>query len=72
MARFTYGDSVRVRREVVHSRADQAAEVVAVTLVQDERQAVHYRVAVGTTVYQVEFADGDAAEFSESALDAVP
>jgi hypothetical protein len=71
MARFTFGDSVRVNRELAHVRAGQAAEVVAVTPIQGERQAVHYRVAIGSTVYQVDVADGGAAEFPETSLEAI-
>jgi len=70
VARFTFGDSVRVNRELANVRAGQAAEVVAVTLVQGERLANRYGVAIGSTVYQVEFADGASAEFPEPALDA--
>ena len=69
MALFTYGNTVRVKRDVPGPRAGQEAEVVAMTLVEDERLAVHHRVAIGTTVYLVEFGDGDSAEFPESALD---
>jgi hypothetical protein len=45
MAPFTYGDTVRVKRDVTGPRAGQEAEVVAMPLVEDDRLAVHYRVA---------------------------
>lgn len=67
--RFTYADKVRVRTDVAHQRAGQELEVVAITVVESDVLAAHYRVAVGTTVHEVDFSDGSSAEFPAAGLD---
>lgn len=43
--------------------------MVAITVVESDVLAAHYRVAVGTTVHEVDFSDGSSAEFPAAGLD---
>jgi hypothetical protein len=69
--RFTWGDSVRVKTEApAEARPGALAEVVAITEIENERQATKFAAGIGAIFYQIEFGDGVAMELPEGLLEA--
>ncbi len=69
--KFTWGDAVRVKPGApAQMRAGERGDVVAITEIDTQEKARGYNVPVGSTVYQVEFGDGEAVEIEEAWLEA--
>ena len=63
LPRFTWGDSVRVKADAPPEfRPGECGEVVTITEIDTQAKADLYEVPVGSTVYQIEFGDGEAEE----------
>ena len=73
MPRFTWGDTVRIKAcAPAELRAGHCGEVVAITEIDTQEKAELYEAPVGSTVYQVEFGDGEAVEIMEAWVEAAP
>jgi hypothetical protein len=71
-SRFTWGDAVRVKPEApAEIRAGECGDIVAITEIDTHDKAENYGAPVGSTVYQVEFRDGEAMELLEAWLEPV-
>ena len=69
--RFTWGDFVRVRTGAsVDLRPGESGDVVSITQINTQAQAEFYGAAIGETVYQVEFGDGETIKVPEEWLEA--
>lgn len=65
-SRFTWGDAVRVKATAPASvRPGERGDVVAVTEIVTQEMSDLYDAAVGSTVYQVEFGDGNTEEVGD-------
>ena len=68
MAKFTYGDTVRVVSTVPEVlRPGAVAHVVGIT--EEPRQGLHFEQFPPGTVFLVEYEDGVAADIHESHLE---
>ncbi len=67
--KFDYGDTVTYRAtDVAGNVVDKLCDVVAITLIENDKQAEHYGYPLGTVVYTVEFGDGTDAHVPERDL----
>lgn len=70
--RFTWGDSVRVAEvegALMTWRPGSVGSICGLRTIENEEQARSTALAVGTTVYTVEFEDGESAQVPEYALE---
>jgi hypothetical protein len=71
MAKFAYGEIVRVKDDAPHPlRSGQKAWIILVMLPHDRTGAYFDQFAAGT-IYSVEYEDGEAADVHENFLESL-
>lgn len=69
MPQFTWGDSVVVARNAPQEyRPGELASVCGIREVENSQQQEEFGVPIGSTIYLIEYGDGESTEIAESLL----
>jgi hypothetical protein len=71
--KFDYGDEVVLKaKDEAGNVIEKLCEVVGITPIENQEQASHFKIPVGSVLYTVEFGDGTDTLVTESDLRSRP
>ena len=70
MSKFNWGDTIRVVKSAPSGfHPNQLGEVCGLYVIKSSEESIAHKQSVGTTVYLIEFSDGNSIEIPENHLE---